>query len=141
MNEPIELAVETLLKTGELTLAPTRRAFPRYSVAYPIHVELDEPEGETTRGVTINMCRSGMLVRFEGSIAAGTSCRITFEPGDAYRPELVECPHCASKFPIVELPDEPVRGIVVRVERQDETGTVAAIMFESPLAAATGEDS
>lgn len=138
MNEAIELALETLLKSGDLALAPSRRAFPRYSAAYPIELELDGPEEATIAGLTINMCRSGILASFDGPVALGAACRVVFVDGDAYGPELVECPHCTSKFPIVELPDEPVRGVVVRVERQDETGTVAAVMFESPLGEATG---
>jgi len=40
-------------------------------------------------GVTINLARSGMLARLEGSVTPGATYRVTFLPWDRYSPELV----------------------------------------------------
>ena len=73
-----------------------------------------------------------MLASVEEPIAPGTRCSVIFLPRDRYRPELIECPHCGSEFPILELPDEPIRATVVRAERT-EGSFVVALMFEELL--------
>lgn len=135
MNDATESAlreIEALLKGDTPPTVSSRRAFPRYSAAYPILLERDQRPFEPARGSTINLSRSGMLASVDGPIASGTVCRVTFLPRERYRPELIECPHCGSEFPILELPDEPIRGTAVRVER-GEDGFVVAIMFATPL--------
>lgn len=140
MQETIDSAIEAILKGGAQKSAPSRRAFPRYSASYPILIEPDRPPSEPTTGVTVNMARSGLLARVEAPIAPGSGCSITFLPQDHYRPELIECPHCGSKFPVLELPEEPIRGTVVRAERDDDAVFVA-IMFATPLdAVGDGDD-
>lgn len=141
MSEPIDSTIEAILK-GEIPKAvPSRRAFPRYSASYPVLLEFDQPAQAATNGVTVNMSRSGLLASFEEPVPAGAVCRITFLPRDRYRPELIECPHCGSEFPTLELPEEPVPGTVVRLERRDEGAFVAAIMFDEPLdAVSEGSD-
>lgn len=132
MNEAIDSAIATILRGGAEATVPSRRAFPRYSASYPILLEREGRDSEATSGVTINICRSGILASVEEPIAPGTRCSVIFLPRDRYRPELIECPHCGSEFPILELPDEPVRGTVVRAER-GEDGFVVALMFETLL--------
>ncbi len=116
-------------------LMPTRRAFPRYSVSCPILIGLDRRDSKPSPGVAINLCRSGLLARVDRQIALGTRCRISFPAEERHGPELIQCPRCGDEFPALEIPDEPVRGMVVRTEQALE-GFVVAIMFETSLAAA-----
>lgn len=130
--QEIDTAIETILRGGAQKAAPSRRAFPRYSASYPVFLEPEQDSTGPATGVTVNICRSGMLTHLDEPIASGTVCQITFLPRDRYRPELIECPHCASRFPILEVPEEPIRGTVVRLEKTHD-GFFAALVFETLL--------
>ena len=110
---------------------PTRRAFPRYDVSYPILIEV-EAGSEPLPGLAINLCRSGLLARIERTIGVGTVCNISFPPEDRHRSETHECPHCGGDFQNLKVPEGPIRGTVVRVEKTPAAYAVA-IMFETPL--------
>ncbi len=116
------------------SLLETRRAYPRYNVSYPILVEIDRRRSKPIPGDAINLCRSGMLARVDRQLAMGTRCHISFPPENRHGPELIQCPRCGDEFPVLEIPDEPVCGTVVRTEQALE-GFVIAIMFEASLPA------
>lgn len=125
----------TAVLSAVSSLIPTRRAFPRYNISCPILIELDRRDSKPSHGVSINLCRSGLLARVDRQITLGTRCRISFPPEDRHGPELIQCPRCGDEFPVLEIPDEPVWGTVVRTDQALE-GFVVAIMFEAPLATA-----
>ncbi len=137
MNETRYAAPGTAVMSAVPSLIPTRRAFPRYSLSCPILIELDRRQSKLSHGVTINLCRSGLLARVDRQIALGTRCRVRFPPEDRRGPELIQCPRCGDEFPVLEIPDEPVCGTVVRLD-QGQEGFVVAIMFEAPLATTAG---
>lgn len=133
MNRAIDSAVEAILTGKSSVTLPSRRSFPRYSASHPIVLETGE--GEQFHGVTLNLCRTGMLARFDEPVATGPIFDITFLPQVRYAPELIECPDCGAHFPTLELPVEPVRGTVVRVERAEPGNHVVAILFEGAIGA------
>lgn len=131
MSETTDPTIETILSEAAAKTVPSRREFPRFAASYPILLETDQAG---IGGVTVNIARSGMLARVTEPVTGGTACEVTFLPRTRYGAELIDCPHCGSSFPVLDVPDEPVAGTIVRVERED-SGFVVAIMFAKPLKA------
>ncbi len=132
MSESDRAVLDAILAGKTPPVVPSRREFPRFCATYPVLLEPEGGAGAAVAGTTVNVCRTGMLVTLDAPVAAGTRCQIGFIPTHRYRPELVECPRCGGEFPILELPDEPIRGTVVRVERPGDR-IAAAILFDDPL--------
>lgn len=134
MSESDRTVVDAILAGRTPPAVPTRREFPRFSATYPILLELESGDRPAVSGTTINLCRTGMLATLDEPVKTGTRCEIGFIPTQRYKPELIDCPHCGSQFPVLELPLEPILGTVVRAERP-EAGFVVAILFDEPLEA------
>ena len=106
----------------EPTALMDRRQATRHAVERPCHLKLNADPSEQLSGLTTNMSRSGILVRFPEAPADGVlpsvgeqaSLEVDLPPSDKYAPRSLEC---VGRVVRIESEGEKTSSLALEVER------------------------